>query len=594
MSGISRPRVRAPELTGRGGWINTGGKALQPADLRGRVVLLDFWTFCCVNCLHVIDELRVLEERFADELVIIGVHSPKFAHESEHAALVQAVERYEITHPVLDDPDLGMWQQYAVHAWPTLVVIDPAGYVVGQAAGEGHVPALQLLIERLVAEHAAAGTLRRGDAPFVPPPPASTDLRFPGKVVVSPTGTLLVADTRHHSIVEVGTDASTVLRRIGSGERGSADGTAGAASFAEPQSVVVLPAEIAITVGYDVLVADTANHRLRGIGWDTGVVSTVAVAPDELPLSPWDLAWWDGAVIVAAAGIHQLWRFDPVTGDFAAAAGTTTEGLRDGAPEQAWFAQPSGLAVCGDRLWVADAETSALRYLDTDGVHTAVGEGLFDFGHVDGPAAQARLQHPLGVAALADGSIAILDTYNSAVRRYDPQTDTVSTLATDVAEPSGAVLIDGELVVVESAAHRLTRPIAPGVMRMLTGAARQVARPVAALTPGKVRLEAVFTPAPGQHLDDRFGPASQLDVSASPPELLLAGAGTGTELTRDLRLAPGAGVLHVTARAAACDDGVEHPACHVVRQDWGVPIRTEPGAPDSLQLVLHGLPGDAG
>ncbi|WP_236670043.1 thioredoxin-like domain-containing protein, partial [Streptomyces antimycoticus] len=156
-----RARVRAPELIGRGGWLNTGDNDLTLTDLRGRIVILDFWTFCCVNCLHVLDELRELEEKHRDTVVIVGVHSPKFVHEAEHQAVVDAVERYEVHHPVLDDPELATWKQYAVRAWPTLVVIDPEGYVVAQHAGEGHAHALEALVGQLEAEHAAKGTLRR-------------------------------------------------------------------------------------------------------------------------------------------------------------------------------------------------------------------------------------------------------------------------------------------------------------------------------------------------------------------------------------------------------------------------------------------------
>src|SRR5262249_15256778 len=190
----SRVRVRAPELRGRG-WLNTGGRPLSLAELRGRIVLLDFWTFCCVNCLHVLDELRPLEEEFADVLVTVGVHSPKFEHEADPDALAAAVERYAVHHPVLDDPELTTWQQYAVRAWPTLVVVDPEGYVVHVAAGEGHVEALRRVIADVVAEHDARGTLHRGDGPYVPPPPADTVLRFPGKATVTPEGTILVANT---------------------------------------------------------------------------------------------------------------------------------------------------------------------------------------------------------------------------------------------------------------------------------------------------------------------------------------------------------------------------------------------------------------
>src|SRR5215211_3226513 len=127
-------RVRAPELTGRG-WLNTGGRDISLRELRGKIALIDFWTFCCVNCLHVLDELRPIEEKYADVLVVVGVHSPKFAHEREHSAVVAAVERYGVAHPVLDDPELHTWQQYAAKAWPTLAVVDPEGYLVASMAG---------------------------------------------------------------------------------------------------------------------------------------------------------------------------------------------------------------------------------------------------------------------------------------------------------------------------------------------------------------------------------------------------------------------------------------------------------------------------
>jgi len=177
--------VRAPELRGRR-WLNTGGVPLSLADLRGKIVLLDFWTFCCVNCLHVIDELRELEERYADVLVTIGVHSPKFAHEADPEAVAAAVERYAVHHPVLDDPELQTWDAYAARAWPTLVVIDPQGYVVAQMTGEGHAHGLAVLIEELIAEH--AGTLRRGDSPYVAPPESLPHCASPARSSPSPTG----------------------------------------------------------------------------------------------------------------------------------------------------------------------------------------------------------------------------------------------------------------------------------------------------------------------------------------------------------------------------------------------------------------------
>ena len=254
--------------------------------------------------------------------------------------------------------------------------------------------------------------------------------------------------------------------------------------------------------------------------------------------SPWDLAWWDGTVVVAMAGTHQLWTVDPDTGAATVLAGTTNEGLRDGGPDEAFFAQPSGLAADGDTLWVADSETSALRRVQQGVgalVTTAAGKGLFDFGHRDGPGDEALLQHPLGVAVLPDSSVAVADTYNGAVRRFDPVTSTVSTLAEDLAEPSD-VLVDGDtLIVVESAAHRLTRiPIPAGAT--VDGAAHRVKRARTDLAPGTVELRVAFVPPAGQHLDDRFGDPTQLTVAADPPSLLVSGAGTSTGLTRVLEL----------------------------------------------------------
>jgi thiol-disulfide isomerase/thioredoxin len=600
-----RARVRAPELIGKGGWLNTGGRQYTLADLRGRIVVLDFWTFCCINCLHVLDELRELEEKHRDTVVIIGVHSPKFVHEAEHQAVVDAVERYGVEHPVLDDPELATWKQYAVRAWPTLVVIDPEGYVVAQHAGEGHAHAIERLVEELEAEHAAKGTLRRGDGPYVPPEPEPTTLRFPGKALLLPSGNFLVSDTTRHQLVELAQDGESVVRRIGTGTRGFADGDAGTAAFNEPQGLALLE-------DGSVVVADTVNHALRRLDPASGEVTTLAgtgrqwmqgdatSGPGrEVSLSsPWDVAWWNGRVWIAMAGVHQLWAYDPDGETVAVAAGTTNEGLVDGPGAEAWFAQPSGLAATPERLWLADSETSALRWVDLDGaVHTAVGTGLFDFGHRDGAAGQALLQHPLGVTALPDGSVAVSDTYNHALRRYDPRTGEVTTLATDLREPSDAVLVGDDIVVVESARHRLTRLRLPEEAVRVEAVAHRTQRAATEVAPGRLRLDVIFQAPAGQKLDTRYGPSTRLLVSATPPELLLHGEGAGTDLSRDLELDPAVpeGVLHVSAMAASCDDDPanEYPACHVHQQDWGVPLRLTEGGADRLPLVLAGMDADA-
>ncbi|MFB8752381.1 NHL domain-containing thioredoxin family protein [Streptomyces parvulus] len=596
---VKHARVRAPQLVGRGGWINTGDQELSLAALRGRIVILDFWTFCCVNCLHALDELRELEERHRDTVVIVGVHSPKFTHEAEHRAVLDAVERYGVGHPVLDDPERVTWKQYAVRAWPTLAVIDPEGYVVAQYAGEGHAPAIQRLVEELEVQHEAKGTLRRGDAPYVPPRPEPTALRFPGKGVLLPSGTFLVSDTTRHQLVELAADGESPVRRIGSGRRGFTDGPAGSAEFSEPQGLALL-------ADGSVVVADTVNHALRRYEPATGDVTTLAGtgrqgrpggptrgAARAVDLSsPWDVALWNGRVWIAMAGVHQLWAYDPRDGSVTVTAGTGNEGLVDGPGPEAWFAQPSGLSATEDRLWVADSETSALRWVDLGGtVRTAVGTGLFDFGYRDGPAARALLQHPLGVTALPDGSVAVADTYNHALRRYEPPTGEVSTLATDLREPSAAVVVGGDILVVESARHRLTRLRLP--QEVLGARGGGVRRETTEAAPGTLRLEVAFRAPAGQKLDLRYGPATRLVVSATPPGLLRAGAGADTGLSRSLDLNPSVpgGVLHVSATAASCDDDPElpYPACHVHQEDWEIPVRVVEGAGDRLALVLAGV-----
>jgi thiol-disulfide isomerase/thioredoxin len=563
-------RVRAPELRGRG-WLNTGGTAYSIADLRGRFVLLDFWTFCCVNCLHVIDELRPLEEKYAGELVVVGVHSPKFAHEADPDALRAAVERYAVHHPVLDDPELVTWQAYTARAWPTLVLVDPEGYVVAQYAGEGHAHAIDRLLGELVEEHRVKGTLQPGDSPYVPPEVEPTTLRFPADAAPLANGHVLVADAGHDRVAELAADGGEVRAWAG---------------FKEPNGLCL--------VGSMAYVADTVHHQLKGLDLDSGAVTVLAGSGEQWMQgdstdrlsSPWAVAWWKERVWIAMAGIHQLWTFDPRTGAVEVAAGTTNEGLVDGPLEEAWFAQTSGLAADGGRLWLADSETSSLRYVEDGEVHTAVGQGLFDFGFRDGPADQALLQHPLGVTVLPDGSVAVSDTYNGAVRRYDPATCEVTTLASGLAEPSAAYVARSELVVVESAAHQLTR-VPLGHASRTEGFIHTTQRPVTEVA-DTLTLEVAFTPPPGQKVDDRFGPPSQLVVEATPPALLRKGDGRGTELTRTLVLDPevGEGVLHVAARAASCDVEGENAACHMHQQDWGVPIRIATGADPVLTLPL--------
>lgn len=681
------PKIRASELVGET-WFNTGGEEISLADLRGKIVILDFWTFCCVNCLHVLDELRPLEEKYHDVLVTVGVHSPKFDYEGETEAVAAAVERYDITHPVLNDPQLTTWQAYTARAWPTLVVVDPEGYIVAHLSGEGQVAGLFPFIESLVEEHEAKGTLHRGDGPYVAPEPIARDLKFPGKAIAlgargTRPGTFLVSDTGHHRLVEIESDLSTVVATIGGNGtgspisdhdaetnpalisvRGHADGGPEEALFNEPHGTVLLPENIAAQVGYDIVVADSVNHRLRGVNLATGHVTTIAgngvqrlidserakdgstdeadsiqlgdfpTAPLDTSLStPWDVTWStrDEKVIIAMAGTHQIFDFDPVNNTLGIWAGTGLEGLQDGPASTAWFAQPSGLVEDAKGLiWVADSETSAIRWMKpgnpdtTDDtartVGSVIGEGLFDFGFRDGEPSQARLQHPLGITALPDGSVLIADTYNHAIRRYAPAHQAadgttvsaeVSTVARDLLEPSDVLVETDEngiaqsIVVVETNAHQLVRLAVPEEFLTVDEGESRTQRPPTHIMAGNFPLTVAFSAPEGQKLDDRWGDPTQLKISSSPEELLLSGAGTETGLQRELVINPEItdGVLHITARAAACDGapGEEIPlaaACHLYQQDWGIPVQIHTSAAgdsakqvvaDHLDLDLRGI-----
>ncbi|MGI9137209.1 MAG: NHL domain-containing thioredoxin family protein [Candidatus Nanopelagicales bacterium] len=601
--------MSAPALIGDT-WFGTGGRRLSLDDLRGRIVLLDFWTLCCVNCHHVLAELRPIEAKYSDVLTVVGVHSPKFEHEKNPDSVHSAIERHGIDHPVLNDPNLSTWSGYGVRAWPTLVLIDPLGAVVAQFSGEGHAHAIDATIAELVKVHEADGTLSRGDDVFVAPPPPRSIYRQPGKATLIDQATLLVSDSANHRVVIADpANPNAIVRTIGSGSRGLRDGSATEAQFNEPYGVLRLPDEIAAQVGYDLVVADSVNHALRGVVLATGAVTTVAGTGEQWMQgdssrgdaratrlsTPWDVAWHEGRVVVAMAGEHRIWSFDPVTSTVEVFAGTTNEGLVDGARDQAWFAQPSGVVSDGQVLWVVDSETSAIRRIEGDTVSSPIGHGLFDFGHVDGAASEALLQHPLGAAVLPDGSLVIADSYNGAIRRYDPSTETVTTIARDLREPSDVVYLpqSATLLVVESAAGALTAiPIAAG--ERVESERLRTSRPAITVTPGAVTIEVIFEPPPGEKRDDRYGPSTQLVVSASPAGLISAGAGTTSDLVREIQVEAVAaeGVLHVAAKGASCDDtGGDpdaHAACHIHQQDWGVPIVIDPAGERVVRLVLSG------
>ncbi|HEV2529574.1 MAG TPA: thioredoxin-like domain-containing protein [Thermomicrobiales bacterium] len=436
-----RGSVRAPDFRGYE-WVQGAPRTL--ADLRGQLVILDFFTYCCINCMHMLPALHRLEAEFAGQLTVIGVESAKFTAEQDPANVARAIARYGISHPVINDPERTLWDQYAVRAWPTLMFIDPAGRVWGSLPGEISYDALRMIVVEALASYKEDGSfiVRQPEQP-APDRESGGALRFPGKVIVdAPHDRLIVSDTGHHRILVMGRDGH-VTTVIGSGSDGFADGPLDPAAFSRPEGT-------AITAdGRTLFVADRANHRLRRVALDSDTVTTVAgtgergsyqldgPAPgtETALASPWDLAWHGERLLMAMAGTHQIWSFDPATGLVDIAAGTGAESIHDGPLREATFAQPSGIVVAGDTAWALDSESSSVRRLDlTPGgrVRRVVGRGLFDFGDRDGTGDAARLQHPLGLAGAEEDGQPVLylaDSYNHRIKRLDPATRTVTTIA---------------------------------------------------------------------------------------------------------------------------------------------------------------------
>ncbi len=480
-NGMQEPEGRqaAPEFPDKMDWINTSGP-LKKKDLKGKIVILDFWTLCCINCIHILPDLAKLEKKYANELVVIGVHSAKFENEKDTKSIRKAVLRYEIAHPVVNDADHKIWDAYSVNSWPTFVVLDAEGKVVGETSGEGNYEVLDRVVGKLVDEAKANKTLDAKPIRFDLVryrETGDTPLFFPGKIVANEkTKQLFISDSTHHRVVvtDLAGNKDTI---IGTGSPGFKDGKFDEAQFDDPQGMTIM--------GDFVFVADRKNHAIRAINMKEKVVTTVAgtgkQAADPLARlqdrattanktalnSPWDLYDVGGTIFVAMAGHHQIWTYDPVRGTVAPFAGDGRENIKDGPPSIARFAQPSGLAADKEFLYVADSEVSAVRKVPLNGqgrVSTIVGSGLFDFGDKDGTGDDVKIQHALGVAMYKD-QLLLADTYNSKLKTIDPKTRAVKTLVLKAAdkddkgplfsEPSGLAVVGDTVYVTDTNAHRI-------------------------------------------------------------------------------------------------------------------------------------------
>jgi thiol-disulfide isomerase/thioredoxin len=475
--------ITAPDFPPGLEWLNTE-KPYSIKDFRGKLVLIDFWTYCCINCIHIMPDLKKLEEKYKDELVVVGVHSAKFLTERGTESIRQSILKYEISHPVINDKDFEIWNEYTAKAWPTLVLVDPKGKVIGMTTGEGVFEEFDPVISAAMTQYESDGLALNRDPIKLSPEKDKTPkslLSFPGKITSDTTNSrIFITDSNNNRIVVLmlsknGTDAK-VEEVIGTGSAGTVEGSFSEAMFNHPQGIAFSKDKLYI--------ADTENHLIRevdliskqvktiaGLGYQSrerGFISSANALETALN-SPWDLTIIGDELYIAMAGMHQLWKLDLKTGKIGTYAGSSRENIVDGSFKESALAQPSGITTDGKKLFFADSEVSAIRTAGVSNkngkVTTIVGTGLFDFGDIDGTGDDAKLQHPLGVFYNpADELIYVADTYNSKIKTVNPVTRESKTYAgtgfsgtrdgsresAQFNEPSGLTIINGKIYITDT------------------------------------------------------------------------------------------------------------------------------------------------
>ncbi|MCH8052297.1 MAG: redoxin domain-containing protein [Chloroflexi bacterium] len=622
--------VAAPEFPGGHTWFNVS-EPLTLAALRGKVVVLDFWTLGCINCQHIVPDLVQLEEEFGDALVVIGVHSGKYDREHDDDSIREAVLRLGLSHAVVNDPEFVIWNSYGVNAWPTTVVIDPAGNVVGSRSGEGVYAAVQPVIVRLLDDFSDQIDLTPIPLDLEAEPIATAFLSHPGAVLVDEDGgRLFIADSGNNRILIADLDGR-LDRAIGDGEQGLRDGFADEAQFNQPHGLE-LSAD-----GQTLYVADTRNHALRAVDLASGAVTTLAgngarayvyplsgsPAKDSELASPWGILLVGDTLYMGMAGTHQIWTMDLAAGTLSVFAGSGREGIDDGPRLAATLAQPSGLATDGTFLFWVDPESSAVRKLPLDGsgvVETLVGTGLFDFGDADGPPGVAQLEHPQGIA-YANGLLYVADTYNHKIRTVDPETGDVATFAgsgvsglTDgaaasaaFAEPGGIASATGSLYAADTNNHAVRIvDLASGDVSTLAltnlgvaigtaqGRTIKVSLPAQEISPDADTVELRLSAPAGYKLNDLIESRLTLSTSnadafsPSETDVTFQVSDHAVELQVGAKAASGQAILSATGEIYYCREG-EEAVCLIDKVDLALPITVVAGGA-AVAVIEYELP----
>ncbi|WP_417384868.1 thioredoxin-like domain-containing protein [Gimesia sp.] len=628
-------RPKAPNIDGGVEWLNTSGE-ITLKDLRGKVVLIDFWTYCCINCMHVLPDLAYLEKKYPNELVVIGCHSAKFDNEKETDNIRRAIQRYEIKHPVINDANMTVWRKFGVRAWPSMVLIDPEGNYCGHLSGEGNRELLDKVLEKVIAYHRAKGTLDETPVHFelesakLKPTP----LKFPGKLLADPAHQrLFISDSNHNRIVIASLDGK-LIDVIGSGQIGNKDGDYKTAAFDHPQGMTL--------VGNTLYVADTENHLIRTVDLDKKQVATLAGTGEQARFrsaggklkeaalnSPWALAVIDDVLYICMAGPHQIWSHKLGSDEIGVYAGSGREDITNGPLETSAFAQTSGIAVDGEVFYVVDSEGSAVRKVDTKNktVTTVAGtsdlergRSLFEFGDKDGVGEEARLQHPLGVL-YDNGRLFIADTYNHKLKTIDLKTNEVKTFLgtgkdgnslnpVEFSEPSGLAKVGNRLFVADTNNQRicvvnlddnkvsefkiagLTPPSLPKTVDDSFTAAADKTLKVASqkVIPGVAVKINVSPRLPAEYKLSPLAPVKFTLKSAENPDVVLArgkGAVEGDRLVLQLpAMKQLTGTYVLNLRFGYCRDGVGG-LCKQHSAQWNIPLQAEKESKnDTVSLSL--------
>ena len=455
-----------PEVPDQLHWLNVDSP-VRLSEQKGRVVLLNFNTYCSLHCLHVVADLNYLADKYPNKLVVIGIHGARFPAERSTEHVCNAISRNHIRHPVLHDPDYRLWQRFGIHSGPTLGVIDTQGSIVGSISGEGNRHKLERIITTLLARagHSVGGE----DAPYVLKPVSepARPLFFPDKILAT-QNRIYIADSGHHRVLATSSQGF-ILHQYGDGNPGFVDGNGFSAAFNAPQGMMIADGFL--------YVADTGNHAIRRINIRSGDVVTLAGTgimgreaggdyfgnPLEVDLNtPGGLAYKTNVLYIAMTGLHQIWTLSLVTNTLEIFAGCGEEGLVDGASWKASFAQPSALSIIGHVLYVVDAGSSAIRAIDlhTRHVTTLVGKGLFEFGDTDGVGSAASFQYPLDIKAdQTQKSLWIADTYNNKIKKIRVDNKLVSSYQVKhaLSEPGGLAFSGNTLYIANTNRHEIVR-----------------------------------------------------------------------------------------------------------------------------------------